>query len=410
MQLDPNQHLVQQLLPVSGKALEQLVAAAAASVGYTVFRGVFLELGGQRVAETDIFAAMFTPLRESRILLECKGGFPKFNDIRKFASLRALLDPPPDDLMIVCRANPPASLRDLAHYLNVTIVEKANLAYYVLPLLGGATLRQRRAAELNRYLAWQEIHEHLMTFVASHARTQQHYRFLASELWCVTDPADQVVRSFDAYTNQFPATCDVVAHSKGTTAGQYVYQANDDEIEVAMYVEVLHRLMNVYAVVRRTLQLMQHFTPAQLLATAGTHLRSAISALSSAPRYFVGFPSFLQTFLFVWGGFLIVPRRDWEIERMAAETGTTTEAIELYLRLLDTIFSGPAAKMFVTWKNHYFFKYVPSPFRALGAVHRKALDPNGYANVQFFGNAGPNYEAALGRALPVTGGIQGLRF
>jgi hypothetical protein len=92
MQLDPNAHLVAQLQHVSGTTLERLSAATLASVGYTVFRNLKFELGGQTAAEADVFTSVFTPLRESRILLECKGGDPSFVEIREFASIRHLVN------------------------------------------------------------------------------------------------------------------------------------------------------------------------------------------------------------------------------------------------------------------------------------------------------------------------------
>lgn len=259
MQLDPNAHLVQQLGAVSSTTLERLTAATFASVGYTVLRNLRYELGGQMAAEADVYATVLTPLRESRVLIECKGGTPSFTEIREFASLRRLLSASPDDLIIICQANIPQNRIDLAEKLDVRLVEKTNLAYYVLPLLGGAGMRQARARELNRYLAWQVVHEYLTRRVQTHPQLNRHYRFLVCDLWKIGEPDLQAAQSFDAYTNQFSNTSEVVAAAHGTTALNALYNPVDDDIEAAMYVMLLHRFMNVWAVARWTLQLVQFY-------------------------------------------------------------------------------------------------------------------------------------------------------
>jgi hypothetical protein len=410
MQLDPNAHLIQQLGGVSSTALERLTAATFASVGYTVLRNLRYEIGGQMAAEADVYASIVTPLRESRVLLECKGGTPSFTEIREFASLRSLLSAPPDDLVLVCQANIPQNRIDLAEKLDVRLVEKTNLAYYVLPLLGGASMRQSRAKVLNRYLAWQVVHEYLTSKVQLHPQLNQHYRCLISELWKVGEPDLQVARSFDAYANQFANTSDLVAGTHGITAQNALYNPVYDDVEAAMYVMLLHRFMNVWAITRWTLQLVQFYDSMHLILNLGANLRNAVSKLSSNPRYFLGFPAFLQTYFFVWGGFIVDARRAWEVEQMARETSTTSNAVEVYLEVLDAIYTGPGSSMTGSGQGITYFKYTPAACRALGMEHRRAADPGYYTGLPFFGGLGPLYEAALDRALSAIGGRVGLRY
>jgi len=410
MQLDPGAPLSPQLIAVSSTALEQLTAATCASVGYTVFRGLRYEIGGEGAAEVDVFASVFTPWRESRVLFECKGGVPSFNDIRKFASLRHLLEPTPDDLIVIAQQGCPVTRQELAQLLGARVVEKTNLTYYVLPLLGGATLRKERAIELNRYLAWQSVHDYLVGKTNSHPTLKQHYRLLLTQLWRVGDPSQQIALSFDAYKNQFPNTSDEVATARGLSAVQAAYDAPNDDIEAAFYVVLLHRLMNAYSVVRYTLFVMQHKDSAHLATMHGSSMAETVSALSAHPRFIYGFPSFLQTFFFVWGGFIYAPRRDEEISRMAQECRTSPEAVEQYLLVLEQLFTGAGTSMFQTWTDFWFFKWVPAAFRALGAEHRKALNPTAYSGVQFFGTSHPKHADALNRALTAIGGTASLRF
>ena len=407
MQLDPNSPFAKQLRAVGSRRLERLAAATLASVGYTVFREAVVELGGQHVAKPDILACVFTPLRESRVFVECKGGHPTFRQILEFASLRHVVSPPADDLVMICKHGCPANRTELGESLGVRIVERGNLVHYVIPMLGGAASRQRRAVELNRYLAWQLVHEYLVGRTSNHASMQQHYRYLWTVLWVISDPADQVADSLSAYQTRFPRTSDDVAQAKGMTTMDCLKNAQDDDVEAAMYVSLLHRLLNVYAVMRRTLQILNQEDTERLVASAGPNLRSAMSRLSESPRYFYGFPAFLQTYFFVWGGFLLNAERDWEVQRLAHETDTTVEAVELYLDVLSRIFTGTSGSIFQTNWGMTYFPYVPAAFRALGIRHRQALDSARYSSTAFFRSSAV-YDAALDRALEKIGGVSGL--
>ena len=410
MQLDPNAHLVGQLRGLSSTALERLTAATFASIGYTVHRNLRYALGGQTVAEVDVHASVLTPLRESRVLFECKGGIPSFVELRNFASLRQLLSAPPDELVVICRDGTPQNRYDAAAQLGIRLVEKSNLAYYVLPLLGGGSLRHQRARELNRYLAWHTVHEFFVARVGAHATLHHHYRFLMVDLWKIGEPNLQASTSFKAYETAFRGTSDTVAQALGTTGYQALMNPVHDDVEAAMYIMLVHRIMNAWAVARWTLEIMQSEDSVYLVKNLGSNLGSAVSQLSSHPRLLFGFPAFLQTYFFVWGGFILDARRTWEIQRMAEETATTPAAIEHYLAVLDAMYTGGAGSMNASIYGCTSFKYVPAAVRGLGITHRRAVDPGYYSGAAFFGTLGAAYGAALDRALAAIGGVASLRY
>jgi hypothetical protein len=408
VQLNPTIPLSPQLDAYSSTSLEQLTAAACASTGFTVMRSVLYEMDGQSVAEVDVFASQFSPWRESRIIFECKGGHPSFQDIRKSASLKQLLTPAPDDIVFLCKKACPANRKKLAELLDTRIIEKNNLTYYILPLIGGAPLREERSRFFNRFLAWQLVHDFLVSKASAHAKSKQHLRFLTSQLWKVHDPQEQLKLSFDEYTNQYSDTSDVVAAAKGTTKASCLRSAPDDEVEATFYIHLLHRMMNIYAVVRMTQLIVQHQSPAHLIRAVGPNLRHAVNELSSYPRLMPGLLPFAQHFIYRWGGFLVNAKRDYEIGRIAEEIGASTDAVELYLGLIKRIYSGSSTNLFCSMHGLSFIKYVPASVRALGMEHRRALDPTGYSTVGFFGTSESAYEGALDRALVVIGGRSGL--
>ncbi|BDD88885.1 hypothetical protein DPPLL_32500 [Desulfofustis limnaeus] len=218
--------------------------------------------------------------------------------------------------------------------------------------------------------------------------------------------------SFDAYTNQYARSWETVSAQKGLNERDALYDANDDDFEAAMYVVLIHRLMNAYAVTRRTLEVVRHETPQQLIDTTGPVLRATISELSSHPRHLFGFPSFLQRFFFVWGGFIVEANRATEIEQMAREAGTSKDAVEHYLNVLDLLYQSRDGNLslFQNWGGFRYFKFVPGALRALGFLHREAIAPELYANTEFFGRSGEKYRTALERALVDTGGTAALRY
>lgn len=408
MQLNPGMPLSPQLDTYSSTSLEQLTAAACASTGFTVMRSMLYEMDGQSVAEVDVFASQFSPWRESRIIFECKGGHPSFQDIRKFASLKQLLTPTPDDIVFLCKKACPPNRKRLAELLDARIIEKNNLTYYILPLIGGAPLREERSRFFNRFLAWQLVHDFLISKASTHPKSRQHLRFLTAQLWKVHDPHEQLKLSFDEYTNRYADTSDVVATANGTTKASCLRSALDDDVEATFYIHLLHRMMNIYAVVRMTQLIVQHQTPAHLIRAAGPNLRHAVNELSSHPRLMPGFLPFAQHFIYLWGGFLVNAKRDYETRRIAEEIGASAEAVEIYIGLIKRIYSGSATNLFCSMNGLSFIKYVPASVRALGMEHRRALDPAGYAAVGFFGGSESAYEIALDRALVAIGGRSGL--
>ena len=410
MQLDPGIPLSPQLDKFSSTSLEQLTAAACASTGFMVMRSVIYEMDGQSVAEVDVFASQFSPWRESRIIFECKGGHPSFQDIRKTASLKRLLEPSPDDIVFLCKKACPSNRKELARLLDTRIIEKNNLTYYILPLIRGAHLREKRSKFFNRFLAWQLVHDYLVSKVSSHPKSNSHLRFLTTKLWRVVDPQEQVNLSFNEYNRSFSDTSDVVATANGTTKALCLKQASDDQVEATFYLHMIHRLMNIYAVVRMAQYIVQHQTPRHLFGAVGPSLQNAVKELSSHPRLMPGLLSFAQHFFYLWGGFLVIDKRAEEVAAIAEETGSSVKAIKLYLQIIKYTYSGPSSSLFQSMHGLWFMTYVPAAIRALGMKHRLALDPGGYAGVRFFGAAQPEYEAALDRALVSIGGCSGLLY
>ena len=409
MLLDPEHALHKQLLSYTKIPLEGLVAGTCASIGYTVFRDLKLDEDGATVGQADVLASMFLPLREQRILIECKGTSPSFSEIQEFSTWRYLFQPPPDELVLISRGGLDEGLVNVARQLNVSLVQSRNLRHYILPLLDVPGLREERARQLNPYLAWQGIHDYLISQVGHSTILKHHYRFLTFDLWKVPDAATQMQNSYESYRDEYRHTSEEVAKSCGTTALDSLLSATNDVVEASFYVMWLHRIMNVYAIVRTTLHIMRQKDTKYLKAQMGMSLSSIVSDLSEKPRYLQGYPSFLQTYLFVWGGFIRPEFEEEEIKFLAAETSSTTEAVEHYLRITDLIFSGDGTGLQKQIYGLKAYAYVPAAVRALGIRHRRTLNASNEKS-SCFGSSDKAYLAALDRSLAGSGGISKLSF
>jgi len=410
LQLDPHKRLSPQLLKATGRDLERLVAAIMHSLGYTVFRNFALELEGEDVGEADVFATLETPFRESRLLFECKGGHPSFTEIRQFASLAHCVEPRPDEAVIVANYKCPQNRKHLAEKLGLALLEKNELARFILPLLKGTSSRSERVIALNVVLAAFTVHDFLIKVVPEVDEMKAHYRFLSHVLWWKEEPRKQLKESWEAATGEYSETSKKVAEARGKTARSAIASPNDDHVQAAMLVELLHRIINMYVVVRCATTAQRRWGQEFLLEDTGLNLREAMVLITQNLRAIYGFPSFFQHWLFTWGGFIWNPRKAWEVSRLAEECCTTVGVIESYFDIIRLTYSSKqSGSLIYEDSNLTFFKWVPAAFRALGRRYRVLLDQDYYSSCKIFKEDALN-DVALGRALADIGGLRGLKW
>jgi hypothetical protein len=357
---------------------------------------MWIEMDGEEVGQIDVFAALLTPFHESRLLVECKGGQPTFDEIKTFGSLRVVMSPPPDESIIVCKNNTKENRKQLAATLGVRVLERQQWANYILPLLGGASVRPERIVCLNKWLAALGVWRKLVSLTGSHDDLKSYYRELATVLWWISDPTEQIRRSHDCF-EQHRATAGKVASHKGTTTAAELTNPQDELVQSAHMVSLLHRFLNLYGVTRCALAAQQGGVSS--LEGVGRNLRRAMNDITSNPRTLFGFPGFFQYWMLLWGG--AVRKREWsrEISAMAADCECREEAVNRYMEVIRTTYSSDTTSLLYENDDIMFFKYVPAPFRALGVLQRqeKGLMPTG---AQLFREDAQNI-ACLGQFLSI---------
>ncbi|MFI4862090.1 MAG: hypothetical protein ACIAXF_15595, partial [Phycisphaerales bacterium JB063] len=372
MQFDPHGNLVAQIRQLNGGSeLEDFVAALLALAGYTVFIDLHIALDGESAGQIDVFASIQTPYHESRVLIECKGGEPTFNDIRKFASLKELLDPSPDVSIIIGKPATKANRDKLADQLGVQIVRRDELTRRILPLFGGIDEQPNRIILLNKCMASFFVLRQLLGRAVV-GQMKDHLRELSQNLWHITDAHEQCQESFGLAAQRCPNTAQVTATNKQRQINTYLNRADDDDIEAAMAVETYHRMMNMYAVTRYALDAQSRINQADLAARIGQRLREAFSSITENPRYIFGFPSFFQWWLMNWGGVVRQAVEEDELEQISRECSVPLDATRRYIEVIERVYGG-GQNMIYRGGGLMFFKYVPAAFRAIGKRHRIAL-------------------------------------
>lgn len=419
MQLDPNSPFATQVNPVMGNDFENIVASCYFYLGYHVERNLTVRVANQAAAEIDVLASMITPLFESKIAVECKGATPSFNDLRKFSTVDQILRS--DNISVKLAAYGSNSIREehikFASILGINLMKKEDLSKKVLPILWNrGTFRLDRIRVINRYLAVFQIKDYYHQTVYGRIADPEikreigkYIRFLKGEIWSVADPVVQLELCFEKAKNDFWGFTDNIAKRLGTTAAAQVINPRDETVELAMLLELEHRIINLYAITRTSI-LARTESGRRAITERTPAIRNALNSLCDHNVTISQFPNFIFRYFFLWGGTILkqgnLQRKEMLI--LATECGISIEVAESFMTILKEIYQ-TGNNLFSNHPNKEFFKYVPSAFRSLGAFHRKSINPEIYNNMQiFFEDA--KYETMLNASLVDIGGSAGLRF
>jgi hypothetical protein len=101
--------------------------------------------------------------------------------------------------------------------------------------------------------------------------------------------------------------------------------------------------------------------------------RKGVEWLGQRPNVLL-YPRFWQTFLWAWGGFILMDRQDEEFAELSRQTGVPLSEVPDALQAFDKLFPMPD-----TWfgkpaqTNFQLLKMMPVHFRGIGAFHRLNL-------------------------------------
>lgn len=417
MQLDPTQPFSTQILSLNGDSFEKVVAASLFYSGYNVERNLTFTLNKETVSEIDVVASLVTPFNEIRIVIECKGANPSFNDIRKFSTVKEFLKGPHHviDLIIFGSNSTRREHQNVSEILGIKLLKKEDLSKFVLPILWGTgELRSDRIRWINRYLCMFHVENYYsknvidsIQQVSIRKEFTKYRKYLYSDLWSIKNPIDQLNDAFEKAQNDYHNFTNTIAQQVGTTAHAQVTNPVNEIVQAAMFLELKHRLINLNAIARCSI-LARTQQGRDTISQRTPAIRQALNELcdyNSSPAKFM---QFVIRFVFVWGGILLKTNGSIKIElnRLANETGISDETAVHYLKILYLIYNSGDG-LFLNNNNRFFMKYIPASLRAIGLKHRQSIFPG--FNSQLFLQDIQHLEL-LNRATASFGGQAGIIF
>lgn len=384
MQLSLDVPFSTQINNLSGSDFEHIVAASLYYSGYHINRNLILGINRETVAELDVVATIITPLNEIRIAIECKGSNPSFNDLRKFSSVKHLLsfDEYFIELIVFGANNTRSEHEQVSKQLNIKLLKKGDLSKLVLPILWGTgELRSERITWVNRYLATYTIEDYYLDKVINSIKNKEikkvftrYKKYLLSDLWSIKDPIEQLDDSFEKSQNEYKNFTGKTARKLGTSALNEVRNPKNQIVQAAMYLETLHRILNLYSIARCSI-IARTRQGREVISERTPRIREALNNLCDYNLSAQEFLNFTTRFVFLWGGIILKIKSDGkygDLHQIAKETGISDENAMKYLKILYRIYNSGSG-LFINNKERFFLKYVPSATRYLGLYHRKSV-------------------------------------
>ncbi len=419
MQLEKDQPFSTQISGLSGDDFENIVAACYYYLGYFILRNVDIRVQKQTAAEIDVLASLITPLIEIRYAIECKGQTPSFNDLRKFSTIRQIHFKNNVDLdLLAYGAN---DIRDehieFSKILQVSLIKKNDLSKKVLPIIWGDNeIVNTRIGWLNRYLSIFSIKDYYHRVVYSSIQDpdlkkeiNKYKTFLRSYLWSVEDPVEQLELSFDKAKGDFNGFTNKIAGLRGTTVENELSNAQDDIVQLAMLLELEHRILNLFSFARCSF-LARTSKGRQVITDRTPTIREELNRLCDHNMSITSFMPFVFRFIYLYGGIILKRDNllDIEVKNLAKECGISEYNCKLFLVIVMRIYS-QGNNLFFNNNQKRFMKYVPAAFRALGKIHRNTTYPDDYSKKNLFHEDQANLNA-LDRAISDIGGHGYLKY
>ena len=419
MQLNPEERFAPQIYPLLGKEFENIVAASYYYLGYFINRNLTVKIAKQTAAEIDVLASLITPLNETRIAIECKGQTPSFNDLRKFSTIRTIIGSDNIDLSLAAYGANDIRSEHLAFSskLSIKLFKKKDVSKIVLPILwADGQLVKERIFWINRYLSVFTAKDYLFNTVYESIQDQcikkeisKYRRYLFSDLWSISNPVDQINNSFEKAQNEFNNFTEKIANRLGTNANSQVSNPTDEIVQLAMLLELEHRVLNLVGITRCSiLARTQHGR--DIITERTPTIRNILNALCDYNMSIMKFCPFMFRWIYLWGGIIIKSNNleEKEYQLIANESGISVVNAKQFIQVIKEIYSS-GNSLFYESNSKLFFKYIPAVFRTIGKIHRKSIAHEVYDGINLFFEDNAN-ENIANICLSSIGGIEGLKF
>src|SRR5699024_11156005 len=148
-------------------------------------------------------------------------------------------------------------------------------------------------------------------------------KYLVSDLWSITDPVKQLDDSFEKAQNKYKNFTAQIARELGTSARNEVNNPKSQEVQAAMHLELLHRVINLFAIARCSL-IARTRQGRNVISERTPRIREALNKLCDYNLSAQDFLNFITRFIFLWGGTVLKIKKGdqyQDLHQIAIETG-----------------------------------------------------------------------------------------
>jgi hypothetical protein len=390
---------------------EDYVAAILNAGKYYLDRSVHRTEDGVDLLELDIVATKFETDHYENTIVEVKSGGWGIKDLFKVNGWLNFLAHQKAAFIYQVAPNrkDEATMQTVAKELNIDLLSNPTLANgkiddtAILKSFGiDLTHVPKHAIKALRYSYDMEriMLDYIHVFSQNNiqyqtpSRVYQYFRKLIDETFFIKDPLARLRYLTDTAIGHRNIACILDNELKGKgilTADECTKFDNLFEIEnppvmqcrpvdVALYAQLFNRLLVLKGITEYILTpktadstWIEEYMAKLSYNAQNNNIRQAIEELRTHSHFYL-YPYFYQIFLFVYGGFFMVARKDEEYKILSDITGVPIDEIDTALEVWNTLF--PTSTSWMTTINHgglYYMRFVPSPLRGLGVNYRRHL-------------------------------------
>lgn len=389
-----------------GAGLEDVVAAHFAARGYFVEQGVTERQSGD-ILELDILLTDYRQEHPQPTPIEVKSGEWGLPDMCKFYGWTRYLGLPPGQFFHKSAPTEEDKIAHLCDGTGIRLVQAQNatdLATQLEPL-GLAEPHHPFDPKLWRFSYW--VQGRLFRALQSGIRQQtckesalaakRFHRIVNDALFFEPDPRKRFARLLRAHFDHPKLAKSAAAELAGKGCDfddpadtpqfeKALYRGHHLPVQACFYLQHRARLYVLKAAVDYWLaDRRDKLGPEKCVLPVGeTEFEVGDSSLTasfqdafqtySQYEWFPMLPTFWQSFLWTWGGFILTDRTEIEHEALSAETGVPFDDIPVALGAFDSFF--PTEGGWLTTPSgttRQLVKMMPAPLRGIGAFRRQVL-------------------------------------
>ena len=384
-------------------AYEDYVAAILNLGGYYLERGIH-KRAGKDILELDIVTNKFNNKGVEKTISEIKSGGWGFPEIFKVRGWMDYLHFNHASFVVQIPDDKESIYEGISNQLGINLIateqkgdrlNDANLKkIYNIPIVPH---EQEALSNLRFSFA---LERKLINDIRATSRSMNGFVVLKDYLFdlidntfFVSEPVDRLQKVFDLFSEHYHITSRLDQENKETT-----YDATDKDADIskdtfrelffnheqpnklygALYVEMQNRLSVLKYItedilmpqkeksIDKIINNMKHFGLA-------SNLNSGIQTLKEHP-YFYLYPYFWQIFIYLFGGFIMLDKKDEEYHLMSNITGIPVTEIDNAFSAFDILFPISNGWMMNVPHTHIrVLKFISSPFCGIGVNFRKSI-------------------------------------